>query len=334
MALDLINRVFCMFNSHPSQMKVPLYIDKLWDHYTRNTTITLNLTQLMNDYNWMQPLFMRKNDTSACDSQILLNVANICAIFNKANEIVFIMPHDQYILSHNQCKSLAEKDFASISMVNANVTNLTIRFKWPLEMPRSNRDRINQYGFTAWNQVFAPGSIAFQCNLVSGADVIQRHREHDTHFDEIHQNAPRVVSLSTTRFTTRGKLKSVRVLAIVEAFLLHMTKHALIFQPILDLVLCFYALHINIRYKLQIKRFLCCPVVTDSWHSVALKSAVCTAFGIQQNVTLIDLRFTHKGKRMNEWNPHTWQETDIFDVETTYSIQHCNAKEVSYLLEH
>eukprot|EP01083_Nonionella_stella_P233994 823892_1 len=216
----------------------------------------------MNDYNWMQPLFMRKNDTSACDSQILLNVANICAIFNKANEIVFIMPHDQYILSHNQCKSLAEKDFASISMVNANVTNLTIRFKWPLEMPRSNRDRIDQYALTTWSKLFAPDSVSFHCQMITAfgsvSSVVQKAIECHTDLNQTNQNAQCESSKSVSRFKTRGKPQSARIGNTVAAFLLHIANHGFVAQPMFDLVLCFYAFPISIRYEKQIKHFLCC----------------------------------------------------------------------------
>eukprot|EP01083_Nonionella_stella_P200706 734775_1 len=151
MAFELMKRALCIFNADTSQMEVPLYIQKLWNHYTFNTTITLNLTQLTKDYKWMNPLFMKTNDRNDTDSQILLNVADICAIFNKADEIVFIMPKG-HIISYDQCASLLEQDFASISM------DVTIRFKWPVEMPRSNRDRIDQYALTTWSKLFAPDS--------------------------------------------------------------------------------------------------------------------------------------------------------------------------------
>eukprot|EP01083_Nonionella_stella_P106293 306531_1 len=59
MVFDLLNRVFCIFQSEPSLMEVPLYIDRLWNHSTFNTTITLNVIQLMNDYKWLSPLFMK-----------------------------------------------------------------------------------------------------------------------------------------------------------------------------------------------------------------------------------------------------------------------------------
>eukprot|EP01083_Nonionella_stella_P290991 990168_1 len=190
-------------------MEVPLYIERLWNHYTFNRTITLTLTHLTNDYRWMSSLFIKMDDVNSLNSPILLDVAKICAIFNKANTIVFMMPNE-HILSHDQCSSLVE-DLASISVMNIDVT---IRVKWPLEMPRASRDHIKQYSFTASSEVFAPDSISFRCNLVSRPSVVQNRVEHERHFDQVKQNAQRDVS-------TAGKRQTTRVLDTVEAYLLY-----------------------------------------------------------------------------------------------------------------
>eukprot|EP01083_Nonionella_stella_P216601 778392_1 len=296
---DLINRALCIFNSQTPPIQVPEYIRRLWNHYTRNT-VTLNVTQLMNDYKWISSLFMTINDAKG--AEIFLKVANICEIFNNADEIVFVMPKG-HILSHEQCTSL-------VSIVNVD---MKLRFKWPLEMPRANRARINEYRFTNWSKCFAPGSISFQCN---GANVTQKRIEHNTKSNEIIENTQ--FDESITPFTTHGKPQTVRVLAAVEAFLLQIANHALAAESIFNLILCFYALPVNIRYKQQIKQFLCCPI-TDTWHSMHLKTVVCETFGIWINA---GVRFTYRGKDVNEWRQHTWQETDIFDVETVVNWQH------------
>eukprot|EP01083_Nonionella_stella_P274450 931615_1 len=78
---------------------------------------------------------------------------------------------EEHILSYDQCTSLVQEDLVSISSQFDLSGRITILFKWPLEMPRLNRDRIdqNQQSLTAlnWCRVFSPDSISFKCNRVS-----------------------------------------------------------------------------------------------------------------------------------------------------------------------
>eukprot|EP01083_Nonionella_stella_P182736 658254_1 len=117
-----------------------------------------------------------------------------------------------------------------------------------------------------------------------------------------------------------GKPQTARVLATVEAFLSDIRHHVVAPQPVFDLVLSFYALPVSIRYKTQTTHFLCCPI-TDSWQSMGLKRVICVAFGIWLGAAL---SFTRRGQRIRLWKPHTWQETDIFDVaeDTNAKITH------------
>eukprot|EP01083_Nonionella_stella_P081799 225542_1 len=319
MVLELFTRALCICTSQTSQMEIPLYISTLWDQFTCNATITLNVTQMMNDYKWLRSLFMKTSDVN--DSRILLNVANVCAIFSKADEIIFIMP-EEHILSYDQCTSLVQEDLVSISSQFDLSGRIIILFKWPLEMPRLNRDRINQYSFTTWSKEFAPGSISLQYNdynLIPAVGLLKRGR--CTSFDNINQNthAQHNMSrpISAKGFAIRSEHKTPRLLATVEAFLLHIANHGFVSQVIFDMVLCFYALSINIRFLMQEEQFLCC-YVTESWHSISFRSTVCVAFGIWPGA---NLRFTHTGIPIDEWKPHTWQETDIFDVEQVMLVE-------------
>eukprot|EP01083_Nonionella_stella_P274449 931614_1 len=236
---------------------------------------------------------------------------------------------EEHILSYDQCTSLVQEDLVSISSQFDLSGRITILFKWPLEMPRLNRDRINQYSFTTWSKEFAPGSISLQYNdynLIPAVGLLKRGR--CTSFDNINQNTHAQHnmsrSISAKGFAIRSEHKTPRLLATVEAFLLHIANHGFVSQVIFDMVLCFYALSINIRFLMQEEQFLCC-YVTESWHSISFRSTVCVAFGIWPGA---NLRFTHTGIPIDEWKPHTWQETDIFDVEQVMLVEqetvHCH----------
>eukprot|EP01083_Nonionella_stella_P028983 79880_1 len=201
-----------------------------------------------------------------------LNVANICKIFNMADEIVFIMP-ERHILSYDQFKSLVENDLASISNIG-----VTIRFKWPLEIPQPNRHRIDEYlhGLSVlnWARVFSPDSISFKSNhqsLVSSRAIVLRN---DLKFerDMIADYTQRTLSKSMMRCKISDIARTSNALSSVCMFIddaLRVTNHADTNVPtcILELVLSFYAVRLNIRYQNQIKQFLCCPVTDslDSW---------------------------------------------------------------------
>eukprot|EP01083_Nonionella_stella_P233988 823879_1 len=122
---------------------------------------------------------------------------------------------------------------------------------------------------------------------------------------------------SVSRFKTGDKSQSTRVRDTVIAFLSYISGHSYVAKAIFDMVLCFYALPICIRYEKRIKHFLCCPF-TDSWNQMDLKNVVCVTFGISLGATL---RFTTEDSPIDEWKPHTWAETDIFDVRVIEGIE-------------
>eukprot|EP01083_Nonionella_stella_P095234 267313_1 len=85
MAYHLMQHMLCVFNSQPSSIEVPLYVKRLWNHYTSNAIISINVLQSMNDCKWIKPLFMRASELNP--SELLLHVVRICKIFNKVIQL-------------------------------------------------------------------------------------------------------------------------------------------------------------------------------------------------------------------------------------------------------
>eukprot|EP01083_Nonionella_stella_P145716 457130_1 len=109
MVLSLLERMFYRHSNSDSQilnLEIPLYVDTLLVHYASVRKVSLNVNHLTNDYKWMHRVFMKTNA-----EKILLNVERIITMFNKSNEIVFIMPKER-ILSTDECRSWIQKDFA------------------------------------------------------------------------------------------------------------------------------------------------------------------------------------------------------------------------------
>eukprot|EP01083_Nonionella_stella_P028982 79879_1 len=230
-----------------------------------------------------------------------------------ADEIVFIMP-ERHILSYDQFKSLVENDLASISNIG-----VTIRFKWPLEIPQLNRHRINEYLHDLyvlnWTRVFSADSISFKSNhqsLVPSSAIVPPER-----FERnmIADDTQLTLSKSMTRFKISGTARTSNALSSVCMFIggaLRVANHTDINVPtsILELVLSFYAVRLNIRYQNQIKQFLCCPV-TDSLDSLSLKRIICVSFELSPSLADARFRFKHKERYVIV----RWQEIRILELE-------------------
>merc|ERR1712176_232747 len=117
--------------------ELPTYIDQLLKyHLSNNNIIKLNYIELMNEYEWMDALFIK-----FMNNKELLNISNLCNIFCNCDEIEFTMP-SEYILSYDECISLIQHELPLISAMDIRIS---ITFLWPLEIPITNKSRINEY---------------------------------------------------------------------------------------------------------------------------------------------------------------------------------------------
>eukprot|EP01084_Bolivina_argentea_P084377 152620_1 len=81
-----------------------------------------------------------------------------------------------YILTYSESISLIRQDLLSISAMDLGTA---ISFSWPLEMPSTNRHRINEYQKYLqqinWKRTFSARSVSFECIGDTTQSIVVQH---------------------------------------------------------------------------------------------------------------------------------------------------------------
>eukprot|EP01084_Bolivina_argentea_P007296 13713_1 len=296
---ELINHLFCK-----SILKLPLYIEKLLKYHMSTPTIKLNFSELISDYKWLNPIFIKHSENHQ-----LLDICNICRLFCDSNRITFCMPHD-YILNYAECTSFIEQDLPLISAMDIN---LFICFEWPLEMPKMNKSRLNEYqqqlSKIKWNSKFLQNSVLFQCAEISPLNTLAVQQMVESHLNNNDQENADDGGKTAAHVKIMIDNGSCCIL-IIEGFVNKIWGRLIgkTYLPsrIRDLIALMYTTpkFINLYDKLSNVHTVC--EMDVSWRSACR--------------SIIVGEYSDKSK----WTFSIWTDTDVFDLTIYGSGSHAN----------
>eukprot|EP01084_Bolivina_argentea_P314952 545569_1 len=219
---ELINHILPIValndGSNLTMNKLPTYIHNLLLYHVSNPAIKLNYIELMNEYSWMENVFIKRelnqnNQKKLPNVQVKENlcISKICILFSRSDEIFFYMPNN-YNFTEYEYKSLIE-ELELISTMNVNVM---LHFKWSTKMPTTNNSIINNFKYVQqllklnWTRRVSVNCVSFEYvglreYTYYGQTLIQSFVQPMIH----HQNAEEVPNVQVQENTKSGLQKPI-----------------------------------------------------------------------------------------------------------------------------